>query len=92
MYQVETDLSLSDQGWRKIKIKNCGFTNSGALHYNVVDQKTEEKIIKIYIYPSVKTVKAFQGRHRKVTFTWSDGIDGNSANFIIQKIINFLMW
>lgn len=91
MYEVNSKLEVTNSGWRQVEIQDMGFTNKGAMHYNVVDTKGQ-KIIKIYIYPSVKIVKAFQGKHRQLTFKWSDGIDGNSTRDIIQKVINFLMW
>lgn len=91
MYQVEKDLTLSEQSWRKVEIFFLGFTAHGALRYDVLDKNDGRRLIHVYMRPWKKEVEAFQGK-RSIVFHYSEGIDGSSPHYLLSKILNFLMW
>ena len=92
-YEVDRNLTVKSDSWRDVSVYFCGFTANGSLRYDILDETVNvgKRIIRIYIIPAKKTVRAFQGR-RKVEFVWSDAVDGNAPHYLIQKILNFLMW
>ena len=91
-YEVNSKLEVTSTSWRKIKINSLGFTAHGSLRYDVIDTRTEQKIIRVYIDPKNSVIKAYQGKHREITFKYSQGIDGSQPHFLLEKVVNFLMW
>ena len=91
-YEVNSNLDLVSQGWRKIQVKYIGVTKNNSNKYLIVDDKDLNVIIKIFINFNNKTVTAYQGRYRKLQFKFSEAIDGNRPEDLLNKIINFLMW
>ena len=91
-YEVKSNLEVKCNSWQEVKIYECGFTNSGTLRYNVVRTSDMRNIAKIFIDGNKKVVRVYQGKNRFLKFHYSPGIDSDRPDYLIEKVLNFIMW